>query len=143
MVSEFVERFGLKIPLPDNWEFEETTDDEKFTASLFGSDTSFWTVSVFFSAPDPEHVIDQALNALREEYDDLQSFPAEETVCDHETVAFDAEFVCLEWTTTAHLRCFRHGEVTLLIYYQGTDHELEESRSVLSAITQSLQLANA
>jgi hypothetical protein len=41
------------------------------------------------------------------------------------------------------LRVFRTGRFTALVLYQGTDHELEETRNVLEEISNTLQEAVA
>jgi len=41
---------------------------------------------------------------------------------------------------TAALRAFETPGFTAVVLYQGTDHELRETRSVLEAITRSLTL---
>jgi hypothetical protein len=49
------------------------------------------------------------------------------------------EFVCLELVNSAFLRAFRLGESSALVLYQGTDHELEDTRPILEEISASLQ----
>ena len=72
-----------------------------------------------------------ALNAFREEYEELDIYPVAETICHRESIARDLEFVCLEMMNSAFLRAFKTDGFTVLILYQGTDRELEITREQL------------
>ena len=50
----------------------------------------------------------------------------------------DIEFVCLELVNSAVLRAVATPERTILVLYQGTDHELEDTRRMMERITESL-----
>ena len=137
-----LERHGISLQYPENWEIEEESDDERYTASLSSADTSFWTMTVFFDRPEPAYVLQQALDSLEEEYEDLDTYPVATRICDCETEGMDVSFVCLELTNSAFLRCFQVAEGTVLLYYQSTDEELVETRAIMDAITQSLEAAD-
>ena len=132
-------RQGIWFQYPDTWELTEQPNDEGVDITVFGPETSFWTLSLFFDCPNPEYVLEQALNVLRGEYEELDIYPVTADLCHRPTSACDVEFVCLDVITSAFLRSFQTEQFTALVFYQGTDLELEQARETLDAITDSLQ----
>jgi hypothetical protein len=73
------------------------------------------------SRPDPADVADSALEAMREEYADLDSLPTLETINGHPATGFDLEFFAMDMTNAATIRCFRTPERTVLAFGQWSD----------------------
>ena len=84
-------------------------------------------------------MLETALDAFRDEYGDIDVYPAETTLGRVGNLARDVDFVCLELINGAFLRVFRTGRFTALVLYQGTDHELEDTRDVLEGISNTLE----
>jgi len=59
------------------------------------------------SRPDPADVADAALEAMREEYPDLDAAPAMETINEQVATGHDVEFFAMDMTNAASIRCFR------------------------------------
>jgi hypothetical protein len=97
-------------------------------------------VSLFPEGPSPEQVIASAVEAFREEYDEVDVYPSDETMGDHPGAALDVDFVCFELINSAFLRSFQTDRLTVLVLYQGFDGELAETRPLLEAISASLAL---
>lgn len=129
---------GVQFHYPEDWELQEQESEAGVMISANSPGASFWSVSLQFEGPEPEHVLQEATDVFKGEYPELDSYPVEETVCHRISVGRDIEFVCLELLNTACLRAFRTGEFTVLVLYQGNDDELEETRESLEAITASL-----
>ena len=53
--------------------------------------------------------------------------------------ARDVEFSCYELMNTSSMQSVRTSDFTLLVLWQGADHELEEYRPVLDAMTDSVR----
>jgi hypothetical protein len=131
---------GLRFLYPDDWSLNEQTDQQEVTVTVAGPHTSFWSISLYYERPPTESVMAAALDAFRNEYENLDLYPAQAALCERPTVAYDLDFVCLELINSAFLRAFRTGQFTALVLYQGTDQELDETRDILEAISRSLTL---
>ena len=138
MVDEFAGH-GVRFRYPDSWELTEQQNDDGVAVTISGPGTSFWTLQLFFDAPAPEHVILQAVEAFRAEYEEIDFYPASAELCARPASGGDVEFVCLELMNSAFLRAFQADRFTALVLFQGTDAELEETRETLDAITDSLR----
>ena len=130
---------GVEFTYPEHWELAEDREGEQLSVSVSSPGTSFWLLSLFFDRPAPDQLIESALQAYREEYDELDVYPAAKRLGSYDCIGRDVQFVCLELINSASLCALQNGGVTALVLYQGTDHELEETRPILEAISSSLQ----
>ncbi len=130
---------GVKFRFPGDWKLSEQQDQGETTITVESPDTSFWSLSLFFDSPAPENVLEAAVDALEQSYEEIDIYPVNAQVCHRNSLARDAEFVCYELINSAFLRAFQTDKFTALVYYQGTDHELEHTRQILESICQSLQ----
>src|SRR3954451_25491284 len=73
------------------------------------------------SCPDPADVADAALEAMLEEYPDLDATPAMETINDHCATGHDVEFFAMDMSNAAKIRCFRSPQRTVLAFGQWSD----------------------
>ena len=137
MVDEFAGN-GVRFRYPELWELTEQQNEDGVAMTVSGPGTSFWTLQLFFDAPAPEHVISQAVEAFRGEYDEFDFYPVSGELCGRPASGGDVEFVCLELINSAFLRAVQTERFTALVLFQGTDTELEETRKTLDAITASL-----
>lgn len=137
-MAETYQSHGIRFEYPEDWELSETTGDRETTITVESPETSFWSLSLYFGGTSPEAVIDTAVAALEETYDEVDVYPSNTRVADRDAVARDVEFVCFELINSAFLRAFQTDEFTALVYYQGTDHELASVRPVLESISASL-----
>ena len=140
-MHEVYERNGVRFRYPGDWELAEQVTDAGVSIFVQSDGTSFWSISLDPEGSDPEHLLEAALEAFREEYSELDEYPLEAEVCHRPAVGRDVEFACLDWLNTACLRAFRTSRFSVLVLYQGTDIELEETRPTLEAMTQSLTCA--
>jgi len=122
---------GVRFRYPDDWDLTEQQTESNVTITVSSQETSFWSLTLFFDRLQPEQVLETALDAFRNEYDDIDVYPAETMLGRVGNLARDVEFVCLELINGAFLRVFRTGRFTAVVLYQGTDHELKETREML------------
>jgi len=113
---------GLRFEHPSDWELE-TTDDEgvRTVAAQEPDGLGFVIITVDPSRPDPAAAAAAALEAMREEYPDLDSAPVLESINDHAATGHDVEFMALDLTNSAIIRCFRTPSRTILAFGQWTD----------------------
>ena len=138
-MDELYSSHGVQFRFPSFWELSEESAGNELTITVSSPETSFWSLTLIRDKPRPEDVIKSAVAALREEYDELDDYASQVKLCGRDSVACDHEFVCLEMLNSAYLRAFRTDDFSALIYYQGTDQELAETRSILESISSSLK----
>lgn len=133
------DRSGVSFAYPENWLLEEESDDDaKLNLTLSSPNTAFWTLFVYEEAIDLDHVLNQAVEALRGEYPDLETSSAAEKIAECELNGIDVNFICLDLTSTTRLRACHHRGSTYLILRQAEDRELDQVEPVFNAIMQSL-----
>lgn len=139
LLTEFYNKHGIQFYFPDFWELNEEKSENELTISINSPETSFWCIRLFDDPIEPEEIIETAVIAFQEEYEDVDCEDAEETICNRQAVGRDLGFSCQDLTNSVFLRSFRTGDCTILVYYQGTDHELKETLPILQGITSSLK----
>lgn len=130
---------GIRFEYPLDWELEVNDEEDVTTIALHAPDgLAFALVTVDESKPDPAMVVDEALEAMREEYPTLDATPALETIGGHRAVGHDVEFISLDLTNSCAIRCFRTKNRTVLVFGQWSNIEDEATRDQLVDIRRSL-----
>lgn len=138
---EHFERHGVAFDYPDAWELNEVPQEDSGVLLTLGADDScFWSVRILPECPAPADVVESCVAGFRDEYEDLDVYRVEGRLAEMPSVGRDLEFSCFELMNTAALRCVRCAEFTLLVWWQGTDHELQSLRSVLERITSTVRI---
>lgn len=132
---------GIRFRYSEEWELSEQEEDGRISITVSSPHTSFWTVSLFSDRPEPDDLIEAALQAFRDEYEELDVYPSKVRLCRRPTVACDIDFVCLELLNVARLRAFKAAGFTVLVLYQGNDAEMESQGPILEQITRSLAVS--
>lgn len=138
-LNEVYRGYGVRFRYPPHWELSEEKAEQQNSATVSSTETSFWSLTLFFDRPRSEDLIESAVEVFRNEYEECDIYPTESVVCHRTSVARDLEFVCLELVNSAFLRAFETSQFTALVLYQGTDTELQESKEMLEEITASLE----
>lgn len=131
--------YGVRFRFPESWEVSEERSGGDVSIAVNSPETSFWSVTLCFDKPAPERLMSSAVQAFQEEYENPDVYPVEAEVCHRRALGRDIEFFCFELLNSAYLRAFRAGRFTALILYQGTDHELQETRETMEEISRSLE----
>jgi hypothetical protein len=139
MAAEFADG-GLRFRYPENWQLERVEQANGWTVSLHSPATAFLMVSLDEDMPDAEHMAQTALEALREEYPDLEADDCVDSLAGQPAVGHEIRFISLDLTNTGWTRSFYTGRGTVLVYWQSNDLELAQSEPVLRAICASLQI---
>jgi len=136
------EKHGVQFVYPEVWELEEEelAEDNVVILTVSGDGTCFWSLHILYDTPPPPQVVDTCIEAFREEYDDADATPVEQHFAGMPAYARDVEFSCYELMNTASLQSVRTSDFTLLGLWQGADHELEEYRTILEVMTNSVQV---
>ncbi len=133
------EKWGISFQYPENWNpEEEDTPAGHRSVTLYSPGGAFWSVAVHSQPIDPEELAVVAVDAMRQEYEQLESESTRETIADHELFGFDLNFYCLDLTNTARVRCLSVDQRTFSIFCQAEDREFGRLGVVFQAITTSL-----
>ena len=132
-------KLGIHFQFPDNWTLDESDalkGDE--SVSVYSPGGAFWSIIKHPRSASPRELVEAALQAMRQEYDELDVEEVKEMLVGHELVGCDMNFYCLDLTNTALLRSFQTAEATYLVLCQADDREFTEVSPVFRAMTQSL-----
>lgn len=130
---------GVRFEYPPHWELEVTDMDEVRTVAVQDPDgLAFALITSDESRPDPAEVAESALDAMRDEYADLESTPVLETIGDHAATGHDLEFFALDMTNAALIRCFRTSRRTVLAFGQWSDLGPDELADLVRGVVHSI-----
>jgi hypothetical protein len=130
---------GIRFEYPESWQIDPSQSaDEVHSVSVYSPGGAFWTVALHSVDVDPQSVLEAALTAMRETYQDLDAEPVQESIDEVELPGYDINFYCLDMTNTARARCLQTQRGTYLLFCQAEDREFAQIEQVFQAITQSL-----
>ena len=133
------QKYGIRFHYPDIWELEELGNDDDTVITVMSDGTCFWSIHILNNCPPPPQVIESCVAAFTDEYDDADATPTERQLAEMPAYARDVEFSCFELMNTVSLQSVRTTEFTLLVLWQGTDHELLDYRELLESMTDSVR----
>ena len=107
---------------------------------LQSPDTAFFLLSLDEDGPDSDQVANTALEALREDYPDLEADECVDSLAGQPAVGHDIRFTSLDLTNTCWTRSFYAEQGTVLVMWQANDLELDTYGPVLRAICASLEV---
>jgi hypothetical protein len=131
---------GIRFRYPENWRLEREESEAGWTVSLQSPGTAFMMVCLREDLPTPDQLADAALDALREDYPELEADDCVDNLAGQPAIGHDIRFISLDLTNTCWTRSFYASEGTVLVLCQANDLELEEHEPVLRAICKSLEL---
>ena len=139
MAARFEEN-GVRFLYPENWQVEREEHENGWSVSVLSPQTAFLTLSYHENAADFGRLADTALDALREDYPDLESEPRTDTLAGQPAVGHDLRFFSFDLTNTAWVRAVPCESGSLLLLCQINDLELDRNEPVLRAICASLKI---
>ena len=138
MIQTF-SRSGVSFRYPGNWDVDaEETADGGWTVTLQSRDTAFLLVSLRPDADDPAQVADEALEALRAEYKELDAEDRVETIAGRVAVGHDVDFLTVDIPIVCWTRCVETPGGPLLVMCQTSEFDRPANEPVLRAICASL-----
>ena len=139
MAAQFDEG-GIRFRYPENWRLEREENDAGWTVSVQSPDTAFMLISLREDMPSTDRMAATALEALREDYPDLEADDCVDSVAGRPAVGHDIRFFSLDLTNTCWTRSFYSSRGTVLVLCQTNDLELESTEPVFRAICASLEV---
>lgn len=130
---------GIRFQYPGTWELDQAEALEgNRSVTVYGPGGSFWSVAAHSVQRQPRELLDMALVAMRQVYEQLDCEPLAERLAGRECTGYEMNFYCLDLTNTAWFRAFRTSEATYLIHCQAEDRDLPQVAPVFEAMTVSL-----
>src|SRR5262249_26771314 len=139
MVAEF-EQMGIRFKYPENWRLEREDNDDGWSVSLQSPDTAFMMLYLRQDMPSTEEMASTALNALREEYPELEADERMDSLAGVPAIGHDIRFFSFDLTNTCWIRSFYTAQGTVLVLCQFNDLEEEKNEPVLRAICASMEI---
>jgi hypothetical protein len=140
VITRVYEGHGVRFAYPSDWELEESDEGEAATIEVQApGGLAFALVRSDETGPDPASVADEVLEAMREEYPDLEVSPAMETIAGHHATGYDVEFFSLDFTNGATIRSFRTAERTILVFGQWSDIGDESLPELIRGVSRSVE----
>ncbi len=137
MPAKYV-KMGMSFEYPENWTLDE--DDALAghgSVTVYSPCGAFWSVAVHPSSTAPDQLAQAAVDAMKEEYDDLEAEPASDVIAGWEAIGYNLNFYCLDLTNTATIRCLTTDQATYSIFCQAEDRDYDRLAKVFLAITAS------
>lgn len=131
------DHLGVRFQYPDGWTLEAGDETEGDDVTVFSPGGAFWSLTIR-SEGDPGELMGVVVDAMRAEYDELDSEDVEDSIAGEKLTGFDLNFYCLDLTNTAQVRAFRRGAKTYLMIWQAEDREFDELVPIFRAISTSL-----
>lgn len=133
------EKLGISFQYPDNWSLdEEDALAGRNSVTVYSPGGGFWSVSIHPHWADPAQLASAAVDAMREEYRELEVEETREEVAGRQMVGFDLSFYYLDLTNTARVRCLGGEQAAYSIFCQAEDREFRQIQMVFQAMTTSL-----
>ena len=134
------DRLGYKFMYPENWKLTDSTDDsvphEITVDSPDGA--AMWSVHVYSDESQPEQLLEQTIESLRETYPDLELSNLDDESSEKSLEGNEALFYCLDFLVRIRLQVFQTDQHRVLAWYQAEDREFEKMELVFQAMTTSL-----
>lgn len=138
MPNQF-KNLGISFLYPDTWTLdEEPTTRGHGSVTIYSPSGAFLSISVYPRRTDPTILAKQAVDAVEQEYAEVDVEEARETVLGRDLVGYDLNFFCMDLTTTAKVRCLRAKRATYAVFSQAEDRDFERLARVFQAVTVSL-----
>lgn len=146
MIPDFQEHLnqyegnGVQFDYPGYWELTEEQDGNDVLLTVSADSSCFWALRILRDCPRPEEVVTSCVAAFEEEYDDAELHDVKDELAGMPACSREIQFSCFELLNSAVLSCVRANDMSLLAWWQGTDHELESIRPIFEQISRSVRI---
>jgi hypothetical protein len=134
--------FGVQFLYPDNWKVNESIEPEPGEAPgvmLETPEGAFFAVNRYPNVNDTGPVVDQAIEAMRAEYQELELREYDDSNGVPSDSAAELNFYYLDLLITARLIAIRDREDVLLVQIQGESRDFDKLEPVFGAMMKSLR----
>jgi hypothetical protein len=140
-MAEHFSEDGISFRYPENWRLEREEGEDGWTVSVYSpSGTAFALFSLDRRTPLAEDMAETTLEALRDDYPELEAEPCIDSLAGQMAVGHDISFFSFDLTNTCWTRSIYGEAGTLLVLCQTSDLEEKTATQVLRAICASLEV---
>ena len=139
MIEKF-ERSGVSFQYPANWTLEEEADGADWVATL-QTPGSAVAIITYREDMEPAELGDETLEALQEEYPELDSEIAVDSLAGQTAIGYDIDFITLDLPVTAKVRALETPNGALLLFWQVSEIDRGHYESLLDAVVLSAKIA--
>ncbi len=132
------ENYGLKFVYPENWKLFEEGENWPKEVSLESPSGALWTLHLYEPAKDPKQLIQGAMEAIQEEYEQVEAEFVQEPIGPAVAEGCNLTFFYLDLLVVCQVRSFTWGDRTLLMISQAEDRDFQELDPVFQAMLVSL-----
>ena len=130
---------GLSFSYPDDWRIEREPIDNGWSVVVQSPGTGFAQIWLDRDMPTTEAMATTALEALQEDYPNLEAESAIEMLAGEMAIGHDFQFISLDLIITCWTRSFYSVAGTVLVLCQFDDLDHETCEPALRGICASLQ----
>ena len=129
------DQHGIRFDYPDNWTVDQVEETAHGVEVMISSpETAFWHLSRHPADSDLEPLFDEAIAALRSEYQEIEVEPHDSVLEEHLIEGYAVQFFCLDLTSTCWIQGIESPTATYLLICQAEDREFEEVQLVFQAM---------
>lgn len=130
----------LEFQYPENWTLTDNPDEELPRSISLESPGGhiLWSVHLYPRDSDADEILDEAIDTLRDSYEDLELSTETMEFDDFEGKAFGALFFCLDFLVRIKLQVYSTAEHKLMLWYQCEDRDFDQQELVFRAISTTL-----
>lgn len=116
------EKNGIYIAYPENWTLQEENMESKNGSLMLNSPQgAFWILRRHPLGTDKDELAGEVLRTMREQYDELEFEKIDRKINGFDVTGFEMNFYSLDWTCTAMVYCFEHGDSLYALFRQSGD----------------------
>jgi hypothetical protein len=134
--------FGVQFLYPENWKIHdqsESTGDDAPGVMLETPEGAFFSLNRYPGIDATEPVIDQAIEAMRAEYTEIESRPWDDPAGVASDSGAELNFYYLDLLITARMLAIRDRDDVLLVQLQGESRDFDRLEPVFAAMLKSLR----
>jgi hypothetical protein len=133
-------RSGVALSHPVAWEVEVATDEETtgWSVTFQSPETAFFMLSLQPEAASAVSMLDQALDALKSVYPNLDSESTVEAMSGIPALGCDIEFITVDSTVSCWLRAVETVSGPLLAMLQVSELDFMKNEPILQAMLESI-----
>jgi len=130
---------GVRFAYPDDWVLSHEHQGGSLVINLQTPGTAFWSLTLLEDCPPVEEVLDAAILAFEDEYQNVDVYRHETSLAELPTAACDLDFVYLDLVNSASICSMDLGDCTALVMYQAEGREFDDLRADFEAVMDSLE----
>lgn len=129
----------LECTYPENWKFSEDNGEEgPIGFTVESPDAAFFSLIRYPWNCAPREVLEQAIPAINEDYEQFESNPMETGLGIADSRGAEVNFYCLDLLVTSQLMAFTLRPHTYLIQMQAEDRTFQKMKPVFKAMLVSI-----